>query len=63
MSDGRNWGPVKCKAYENYGKMYGENWEKFSNENHLCVGDVCLFEPTNEIEKVLGVTIIRAKLK
>ncbi|KAD3640940.1 hypothetical protein R6Q59_003577 [Mikania micrantha] len=60
MSGGRKWGPVNCRIYKNYANLCGENWKKFSEENHLGVGDVCLFELINELENVMEVTISRA---
>ncbi|PWA64545.1 DNA-binding pseudobarrel domain-containing protein [Artemisia annua] len=63
MSNGRKWGPIKCKAYNkyNYGRMYGDNLKKFRDENRLVVGDACVFELINEVEHVLKVTIFRVR--
>ncbi|KAL4568660.1 hypothetical protein LXL04_024275 [Taraxacum kok-saghyz] len=60
LPDGRLWSPVKCRDYNNYGKLYGGNWNRFRDENHVGVGDVCVVELINEMEKVLKVTIFRA---
>nr|XP_043628603.1 B3 domain-containing protein REM9-like isoform X2 [Erigeron canadensis] len=64
MPEVGNWGPIPCKMYkQKHGKLYGPNWKKFSNENHLVPGDVCLLELISESEKVLKVTITRANQK
>ncbi|KAJ0494930.1 putative transcription factor B3-Domain family [Helianthus annuus] len=60
MAQGGSWGGVKCRVYEGYAKLCGQNWKRFSDENHLCVGDVCVFELINAVEKVMRVTISRA---
>lgn len=49
---------VKCTDYVTSGRL-GTNWKKFSDDNHLKVGDVCVFELVNETKKELKVTIIR----
>ncbi|XP_071730832.1 B3 domain-containing protein REM9-like [Rutidosis leptorrhynchoides] len=59
-SDGRNWGLIQCKEYEKIGRLSGQNWNKFCNDEHLAVDDVCTFEMINEAEKVLKVAIVRA---
>ncbi|PWA54136.1 DNA-binding pseudobarrel domain-containing protein [Artemisia annua] len=43
LSNGRKWGTIKCKGYKSYAKMCVNNWKKFLDENHLVVGDVCVF--------------------
>ncbi|XP_071730843.1 B3 domain-containing protein REM17-like [Rutidosis leptorrhynchoides] len=58
--DGRNWGLIQCNEYEKFGRIKSENWKKFCNDEHLAVGDRCVFELINEVKKVLKVTIIRA---
>ncbi|KAK9064313.1 hypothetical protein SSX86_015693 [Deinandra increscens subsp. villosa] len=60
MSGGRKWGPVNCRVYKTYGRLCGANWKKFSDENHLGVGDVCVFRLINDVKKVMKVTIYRA---
>ncbi|KAI3713072.1 hypothetical protein L1987_71643 [Smallanthus sonchifolius] len=60
MSNGGRWGPVNCRVFETYARLCGESWTKFSDENRLCVGDVCVFELVNDVEKVMNVTISRA---
>ncbi|CAI9276852.1 unnamed protein product [Lactuca saligna] len=57
VSDGRKWGPIKCRDYKTCGKLYGPNWKKFREDNQLGVGDVCVLELMNEMKKVLKVTI------
>ena len=59
MSNGENWGPIECRNYKTYGKLHGANLKKFRDDNHVGVGDVCVFELINEIENVLKVTIFR----
>ncbi|KAI3503137.1 hypothetical protein L1887_31573 [Cichorium endivia] len=63
VSNGGKWGPIKCRDCETCGKLFGGNWKKFRDENHLDVGDVCVLELMNETNKVLKVTIFRALLK
>ncbi|KAL4568666.1 hypothetical protein LXL04_024281 [Taraxacum kok-saghyz] len=60
VSDGRKWGPVKCRDYKTCGKLYGCNWKKFRDDNQLGVGDVCVLELMNAKKKLLKVTINRA---
>ncbi|KAI3813332.1 hypothetical protein L1987_18052 [Smallanthus sonchifolius] len=60
MSNGGRWGPVNCRVFETYARLCGKSWRKFSDENRLCVGDVCVFELINDVEKVMNVTISRA---
>ena len=50
VTDGRKWSPVKCRSYNNYryGRMYGDKLKTFCGENHLFVGDVCIFELMSE---------------
>ncbi|KAI3503148.1 hypothetical protein L1887_31584 [Cichorium endivia] len=61
VSDGEICGPVMCRDYNTYGKLCGDNWRKFYDENNLGAGDVCVFELINEMKKVLKVTIFRAR--
>ncbi|KAM0057930.1 putative transcription factor B3-Domain family [Helianthus debilis subsp. tardiflorus] len=60
MAQGGSWGGVKCRVYDGYAKLCGQNWKRFSDENHLCVGDVCVFELINAVENVMRVTVSRA---
>ncbi|KAI3503146.1 hypothetical protein L1887_31582 [Cichorium endivia] len=61
VSDGGICGPVECRDHNTYGKLCGDNWRKFYDENNLRVGDVCVFELMNEMKKVLKVTIFRGR--
>ncbi|KAJ9564418.1 hypothetical protein OSB04_000384 [Centaurea solstitialis] len=61
MSNGRKWGPIECRNYKTFGKLYGDNLKKFYDDNHVGVGNVCVFQLIDEIEKVLKVTISRAE--
>ncbi|KAJ9564098.1 hypothetical protein OSB04_000064 [Centaurea solstitialis] len=51
MSNGRKWGPIECRNYKTFGKLYGDNLKKFYDDNHVGVGDVCVFQLIDEIEK------------
>ncbi|CAH1413278.1 unnamed protein product [Lactuca virosa] len=57
VSDGRKWGPIICTDYKTCGRLSGPNWKKFREDNQLGLGDVCVLELMNEMEKVLKVTI------
>lgn len=59
-SHGGRWGEVDCMVFEYFGKLCGQNWKKFSDENRLGVGDVCEFELISAVEKVMKVTISKA---
>ncbi|KAI3699638.1 hypothetical protein L2E82_44062 [Cichorium intybus] len=61
VSDGEILGPVTCRDHNTYGKLCGDNWRKFCDQNNLSVGDVCVFELINEMKKVLKVAIFRAR--
>ncbi|KAG6749317.1 hypothetical protein POTOM_046361 [Populus tomentosa] len=60
--DGRTW-PVKCFVYPGNGKaktQISSGWNKFTWDNYLEVGDVCVFELTKCIEMSFKVIIVRA---
>ncbi|MFS8033411.1 putative transcription factor B3-Domain family [Helianthus anomalus] len=61
MAQGGSWGGVNCRVVnKSRAGLYGQNWKKFSDENHLGLGDVCVFELINDVENVMKVTISRA---
>ncbi|KAF2318758.1 hypothetical protein GH714_010493 [Hevea brasiliensis] len=57
--ESRLW-PVKLVRYQFYGTaLLSGGWPKFSKENFLQVGDVCIFELINSEAVLLKVTIFR----
>ncbi|GKB34933.1 DNA-binding pseudobarrel domain-containing protein [Tanacetum coccineum] len=54
VANGKKWGPIKCRGYNkySYGRMYGDKLKKFCDENHLVVGDACVFELINKVKHV-----------
>ncbi|GJW68449.1 DNA-binding pseudobarrel domain-containing protein [Tanacetum coccineum] len=61
VANGKKWGPIKCRGYNKYGygRMYGDKLKKFCDENHLVVGDACVFELINKV--LIGYDANKAK--
>ncbi|KDP44968.1 hypothetical protein JCGZ_01468 [Jatropha curcas] len=61
VMDGRTWS-IRYHVETSRGRprvLVYSGWNKFSRENHLEVGDVCVFELTNPAATTMNVTILR----
>ncbi|KAL5554602.1 hypothetical protein UlMin_042003 [Ulmus minor] len=48
--------PLKCGRYR---AKFNDGWKEFAKENNLKVGDVCIFELTDESNMTIDVSIIQ----
>lgn len=58
VSDGRSWS-VKYYWLKDSYAQFGSGWKAFVEDNHLNVGDFCVFEMLKDIDQAMTVFIYR----